>query len=163
MDIEKRIQIIEDIEEIKKLKATYCYFCDEAINSGNSAKIEELLEKHFSKNATALFVSLGDFDTYEKVYDFYTKAVLDWLSFTIHMVHNPIIEVDGNNAAGQWYFDVPGIQKANNKATWLMGQYNEKYIKEDGIWKFLYIKAAFTMLTPYTDFIENTNRFQEAE
>ena len=161
MDLEKKIQMLEDREAIKELRATYCYLVDEGCNNNDRSKLEELMAKYFSKDATAEFQPLGKFDTYEEVHNFYTKTVPDLLSFCVHMVHNPVIKIDGNNATGEWYFDVPAIYRQTNKSVWIMGKYEEKYIKEDGVWKFLFVKANFYYFAPYTDVIEKTKRFMD--
>jgi len=54
---EERIRVLEDIESIKKLKASYCYLVDAAV-AGDRCQVDELL-MHFSDDARADFDILG--------------------------------------------------------------------------------------------------------
>ena len=67
------------------------------------------------------------------------------------MVHNPIIEVNGDKASGRWYFDVPLTMIEGNQAVWLTGMYEEEYIREGGKWKYLNMKCTFFYMTPYEE------------
>lgn len=48
----------------------------------------------------------------------FTKELL----FTRHMVHMPLIEIDGDEAVGKWYLDCPSIL-GNGEVAWTQGTY----------------------------------------
>ena len=47
------------------------------------------------------------------------------LPFAIHMVMNPIIEVDGDRATGGWYLFQPCPYADGNQAIWGSARYDE--------------------------------------
>ena len=63
------------------------------------------------------------------------------MSFSQHMVVNPIIEVNGDDARGTWYFFGPFTFTKNNQATWQATRYLEDYVKVDGRWKFRHLQV----------------------
>ncbi|RJP74346.1 MAG: nuclear transport factor 2 family protein [Candidatus Abyssobacteria bacterium SURF_17] len=148
-DLEKRIQVLEDIEAIRKLKALYCYLVDAAV-AGDVSKWDELLE-HFTVDAWADFELLGRYEGIENVSKLFKEVVASLLSYSAHMVSNPIIEVNGTEARGRWYVHVPLTGKAENMAGWLQGRYDEEYVKINGKWKWKSMTTTFDFITPYDD------------
>ena len=135
--IEKRLAVLEDIEAIKKLKSLYCYLADAGIN-GDVAKMDELMT-YFADDAWIDFGTAEAPDVHkgkEAVTQFYKGFVCEALSYSAHMVANPIIEVQGETAKGRWYVFVPCTVKETNSASWLFGKYEETYVKLDGQWKW---------------------------
>jgi hypothetical protein len=136
-DINKRITVLEDIEAIKNLKSLYCYLADAGIN-GDASKLDELMT-HFTDDARIDFGQADAPDIHEgkaAVTKFYKDNVCEALSYSAHLVANPIIEVNGNNAKGRWYVFVPCTIRGTNTASWLFGKYEEVYVKMNGQWKW---------------------------
>jgi hypothetical protein len=73
------------------------------------------------------------------------------VSFCMHMVHNPIIEVNGDRATGRWYYEAPTTDAATNRAQWMAGRYEEEYVREDGRWKFASIRTQWQYISPYDE------------
>lgn len=142
-DLAKRIQRLEDIEAIKQLRARYCYLVDQG-------RSEELLAL-FTADAKGEYGPLG---TYDKagLANFFKQTVPAALPFCMHMVHNPVIEVHGSAASGQWYFEVPAIHGPSERAVWISGRYEEEYRKEGNAgWQFSLIRAIFNYFTPFDE------------
>ena len=97
-DLRRRMTVLEDIESIKNLKASYCYLVDAAV-AGDTAKWDELLIR-FTDDARADFDMLGVYEGKTGVEKLYRELVASSLSYSAHMVSNPIIEVDGEKAMG---------------------------------------------------------------
>ena len=55
---------------------------------------------------TADFGSIGHYEGKIELTKFFRDAILSSFPFFTHMFHNPIVEVKGEKAAGQWYFEV---------------------------------------------------------
>lgn len=149
-ELAARIRVLEDIEEIKKLKARYCYLCDAGL--GDERVCDELLS-HFSDRAKVDF-GLGptsQFEGKEGLKIFFGKVVPETLSFCMHMVHNPIIDVHGDRATGKWYYEVPTTNRASGGAEWMAGTYEEEYVRENGRWKFAFIRTRWKFITPYDE------------
>jgi hypothetical protein len=145
-----RVQALEDIEAIKKLKATYCYLCDAGLGE---ERIRDELLSHFSEHAKVDF-GLGPasvHETKEGLKTFFGQVVPGAVCFCMHMVHNPIIEVDGDRATGRWYYEVPATDAASNRAQWMAGIYEEEYVRENGEWKFASMKTKWNYISPYEE------------
>jgi len=142
-DLEARIFFLENLEKIKRLKASYCYYVDKE-------NLEGLMEL-FTEDASIDFGIFGKHKGWEAVKKFFKDIVLGELSFNLHMVHNPIIEINGDKATGKWYFEVPSIERKKERAIWIAGIYEEKYVKENEKWMFSFIKADFKFYSPYEE------------
>ena len=81
---------------------------------------------------------------------FFLQLLPAQLAFSMHMVHNPIVEVDGDTAKGKYYFEAPTTFKPDNKAFWLAGIYEEEYARVKGEWKITFLKAIFHYTAPFT-------------
>ena len=145
-----RVQVLEDVEAIRKLKATYCYLCDAGL--GDDRNRDELIS-HFTANARVDF-GMGPasiFEGPEGLKIFFGQVVPTSTPFCMHMVHNPIIEVHGDRATGKWYYEAPTTDAATDKAQWMAGTYLEEYVRENGEWKFASIRTVWTYITPYDE------------
>lgn len=65
-----------------------------------------------------------------------------------HMLHNPIIEVDGDEATGRWRHEVPAVT-VEGDAVWLQGVYDHEYRRVDGDWKCSVYTVTPAYATPY--------------
>ncbi len=149
-ELEARIRVLEDIESIRKLKATYCYLCDAGLDEKRN---RDALVAHFTENACVDF-GLGpasQFTGRAGLEVFFGQVVPGAVSFCMHMVHNPIIEVDGDAATGTWYYEAPTTDAASDRAQWMAGTYEEEYVRESGEWKFASIKTRWKYITPYDE------------
>ncbi|MGB9499204.1 MAG: nuclear transport factor 2 family protein [Dissulfuribacterales bacterium] len=144
--MEQRIQIIEDIESIKKLKHLYCYLADAGI-AGNLSKMDELM-MHFTDDAWIDFGELGIHKGKEMISKFYKEFVATFLSYSAHMLSNPIIKVDGDKAEGSWYVFVPCTIRDTNTPVWLQAKYDETYVRVGDEWKWASMVTRFDFITP---------------
>jgi len=150
-DLNKRIAVLEDIEAIKKLKARYCYLADAGIK-GDISKMDELMT-YFADDAWIDFGTADSPDVHkgkEAVSRFYKVNVCDALSYSAHLVANPIIEVDGDKARGSWYVFVPCTLREADSASWLSGKYEDGYVKINGQWKWTSIIFRAEFNSPFT-------------
>jgi hypothetical protein len=135
--LEKRLTRIEDRETIKELKARYCAICD---------------DDHNPDAMTTLFVEDGiweggDFGKAQghaairKLFQGFQQLI----SFSQHMVMNPIMDIDGNQAKVTWYFLGPFTFRKENEAKWTAVRYEDDYVKVNGEWKFKHLRAFIRM------------------
>ncbi|MDH3213115.1 MAG: nuclear transport factor 2 family protein, partial [Myxococcales bacterium] len=85
-ELEARIRVLEDIEAIRKLKATYCDLCDAGL--GDARNVEALVA-HFTEDAKVDF-GMGDasvFQGRDGIRIFFGQLVPGSVSFCMHMVH----------------------------------------------------------------------------
>jgi len=145
-DLEAKIITMEEIEKIKILKSNYCFLVDEIV-AGDNKKIEEFMGK-FTDDAWIDFTEFGKHEGKGAISAFYSDIVAQVLSYSAHMVSNPIIEVNGNTATGRWYFEVPCTIRVANKPAWIQGKYYEQYRKIGGEWKWSSITTRFDFFSP---------------
>jgi hypothetical protein len=140
-DLAKRVRRLEDIEELKKLKAQYCAYCDDNYNPEGLA---------------GLFIEDGVWDAgegfgrhvgHEAIKAFF-RAVSKDITFAAHMVLNPVLEVDGDRATGKWYILMPATLKETT-AAWLLGKYDEEYVRVRGRWMYKSLKADILFFSPH--------------
>ena len=142
-DLERRIKTLEDIEEIKRLKARYCAYCDENYDAEGIAGL-------FTEDAVWDGGIRGRADGQQEIRDFFTQAA-QRLPFAIHMVMNPIIQVDGDHATGMWYLFQACTYAEDNRAVWGSGRYDEKYVRVDGDWKFRHLTRTSHFWPPFDE------------
>ena len=141
-DLEARIQALEEIEAIKQLKARYCYLVD-------SGKWQDVV-KLFTKDARIKF-PFGAGKGTAAIINFYRETLPSQRSFILHTLHNPIIEIKGEQATGKWYYQSSGTVLSTNQARWGAGIYHDKFVKENGGWKFKEIIVESIYSTPYDE------------
>ncbi|MBM3925054.1 MAG: nuclear transport factor 2 family protein [SAR202 cluster bacterium] len=139
-DLGQRLQRLEDIEAIKNLKARYCLYCDDNFNVD---KIVPL----FTPDAEWVATSFGPFKGHDQLRDFWTN-ITKRLTFAIHYVSNPIIEVRGDTAHATWYLLEPGTIEGK-QAIWIMGVYHDDMVKIKGRWLFKRVQLDIHFRTPY--------------
>ena len=136
-DAQKRLRVVEDIEQIKQLQYRYlnCVMFAEYDNIGDlfaenaetrfsfgteprpPTKGRAAIEKMFQRPGGHHVGKEGDFE-----------------------VH-PIISVDGDTAKGNWVMYIMYFYPRTGQSLfWVQGIYDVDYIRENGEWKFKYLK-----------------------
>ena len=145
-ELVSRIQRIEDMEAIRKLKHEYCYACDDNYNV-------EILKALFTADATWQAEGFGIFSGTEEIGNFFS-GVSRQIVAAAHLVVNDIIHIDDNglNATGVWRNIQPATindDAGDPQAMWLLARYDEKYIKLDGKWLFKELIASIQFSASY--------------
>jgi uncharacterized protein (TIGR02246 family) len=132
--LEQRLQVLEDIESIRQLKARYCQACDDDHNPDAVAAC-------FVEDGLWEGPNLGVHAKGRAAIRDYIGGVRDSgrMRNSAHMVMNPIIAVDGDVATGQWrllmlYTTRPVDGKVEHYR--IIGTYDEVYVRRDGAWLF---------------------------
>ncbi len=138
-ELERWVQTQEDIRAIQNLKARYAAFCDDSYNADGIASL-------FTEDAVWEAPWQGRFEGREAIREFF-RQVSNTITFSVHGVLNPIIEVDGDTARASWYLFQPCV--INGQAHWVSGRYADEYVKVDGSWYFKSLKVASFFRAPY--------------
>ena len=133
MDLEARITRMEDIEAIRQLKARYCEICDDDHNPGDILTL-------FTVDGIWEGKGIGRAVGHDEIQALF-KTFQQSMTFTQHMVQNPIIEVDGDTAAGRWYF-FGMFTFTEGQKRWQAARYHEQYQKLAGQWKIKHLTIA---------------------
>ncbi|HKD68026.1 MAG TPA: nuclear transport factor 2 family protein [Candidatus Binataceae bacterium] len=142
--LEKRVRLLEDIEEISKLKARYCNYVDGGWDRPT----------HDYDGVASIFVEDGVWEavptiraeTREGIRDYFKQA--QNISLAFHRISNPIIEVDGDQATGNWHVLV-ALTQPNGRAVWIGGIYNDDFVRTPEGWKFQKLGFTFAFNVPY--------------
>ena len=144
-EIEARITVLEDIEEIKNLMSTYEYLID-------THQSDDLVAL-FADNAKAEWNILGSYEGKEAIANVLKNIVSGTLIWSAHMLLNPLVTVQGDKAKGTFYLfgpsTIPGPE--GESAIWVQGRYDNEFVKEGGKWKFSLIRFVFKFMTPYEE------------
>ena len=140
-DIEWRLRVLEDIEEIKRLKARYCAFCDDSFNL-------EALATVYTEDAYWEMARYGTAQGRDQILVMMSGSP-QRTPFVVHMVMNPIIEVDGDKATGVWYLFMARTHAEGDQAVWGSARYDEEYTRVGGEWKISRQKVTENFRTPF--------------
>lgn len=149
--LEARLQALEDIEEIRRLKARYGELVDSRFDDEGflapervapiADQIADLFTRDGVWNGAALGVSRGRDEIRER---FLTST----LTFSWHFFVKPFIEVSGNAATGRWDILSP-CTRNGDEPYWMAGVEEDEYQREDGVWKHKSMKLRVVFMSPY--------------
>ena len=142
-ELEQRVRALEDVNEIRLLKAQYAAYCDDNYNPD---KIAEL----FVEDATWESGALGRFEGREAIREFF-RGASKIFTFAIHYGLNPQIEVNGDAAKARWYLFMPCTVSDGNKAMWRAGIDDEEYVRVKGKWMFKSKTSTSIFSTPFEE------------
>ena len=125
--LERRIQILEDIEAIKKLKGKYIRCVDK--------KLWKELETCFVEDAEAHYGENLDFQSRKAILDFLKGSLGQDIFISSHECHLPEIDITSDTTAkAKWQLhDYLIIQPNSTMTGW--AYYDEEYVKAEGEWK----------------------------
>ena len=135
-----RIQVLEDIEAVKKLKARYCNAAD--------AGDKDLFLGCFTSDATwdggESFGRYEGRDAIRGLFESLPKVISFGDSIKV------LIEVDGDRATGRWYLLEPcTMLEGGEQAVLGSAFYDEEYVKEGGEWKIATLKLTPAFWSPF--------------
>lgn len=128
-DLEARIKVLEDIENIRRLKAAYCEACDD---DHNGAAVAALFIPDGVWQQSGDRAHEGRAEIAAKMLGIRGKK---YMARSTHMVTNPVIDVDGDEATGNWKF-VMMYTATDGAFIRIIGHYNEQYTRHESEWHF---------------------------
>ena len=141
--LDARIRRLEDLESIRQLKYRYCNLCDEDYPPDALAAL-------FTEDAVWDGGLLGRAEGRAAIRKFFA-ACSKTVSFAVHHVINPLIEVDGDAATGLWLLWQPIVFTRGDRAAWLAARYHDRYRRVGGEWLFEHVRVETRALSPYED------------
>ena len=142
-NLERRIRVLEDIEEIKVLKRRYCAYCDDNFDADGIASV-------FTEDAVWDGGPRGKMEGRGQIRRYFQKTP-QWMPFAVHMVLNPIIEVNGDTAKGTWYLFQACTLAEGDQAIWGSARYDEDYVRVNGQWLVQHLRLTSNFWTPFED------------
>ena len=141
--LERRIQRLEDLEAIKQLKARYAAYCDAHYDADALAEL-------FTADAVWDGGILGYNEGRETIRQFF-RGSSQRISFALHYIVSPIIEIDGDTAHGTWYLLQTCTYAQENQAVWGAATYHDRYVRDHGVWKFQHVRLTSHFWTPFEE------------
>jgi uncharacterized protein (TIGR02246 family) len=139
--IERRLQVLEDAEAIRNLKARYAALCDQQYDADRIAML-------FTEDALWESPGLGRFEGREAIRNSFRGAT-EIFSFAIHYSLHGHIEGEGDTARARWYLFMPCTVASGNRAMWRASIDHETYVRVDGTWMFRHKRSEPLMNIPF--------------
>jgi len=127
-ELRARIQVLEDIEDIKRLRSKYFRCLD--------GKLWDEMAECFTEDVTTSYFN-GElkFNGRDATIQFFKLGLTDAL-LGLHHGHHPEIEITSETTArGTWELYNYLIDKEHNVGQRIGGVYQDEYIRENGQWK----------------------------
>jgi uncharacterized protein (TIGR02246 family) len=129
MNIEQRLQRLEDVREIEQLKFQYASYCDDNYNSEGIASL-------FTEDGSWVVDGEGGSMRGHAEIKAHFKALPAHISWALHFVTQPQIDIseDGQSATGRFYLFC--VCTIDGEAVVLTLNYTNKFRKQNGKWLF---------------------------
>jgi ketosteroid isomerase-like protein len=131
-ELEKRVRVLEDTEEIKSLHREYLFYI-------SNLEMDKALDC-FADDITVEVANYGPRKGREETSKFFRDVIYNNVSRSkdAHFTGQAVIRVDGEKASGHWMFY--RLVPAPSPVRWVQGRYDCEYVKEKGRWKFSLLK-----------------------
>jgi hypothetical protein len=154
LSVEKKVQVLEDIEDIQKLQRAYGFYLEHWM-------AEDIIDLFADGPDTTLMVAAGQYHGKDAIVRFFHHGKegesRHGIPELLHQVMqlSGVIHVDpnGKKAHGRWYgFGANAFPAAGGKANpgWMNGVYEIDYVKENGKWKLKKVHWCMTFRAPWT-------------
>lgn len=153
MNDAQKIQTLLDIVEIKELKANYCVLVDRAQAQGveEAKKFAALFADEFELDLSQIPGGPDPMRTHESMINFFGEVLFEATNWTFHSATNPILDVTGDSATGQWSLHAQAVlagTPVEAPPLNVFGEYDEEYVRTADGWKFA--KVLFRDQSPPT-------------
>jgi len=146
VQVAQRLQVLEDIEAIRKLKARYCQHCDDDHNP-------EQLAKLFASDAVWEATSNGRYEGNAAIREFFANLRASGrIRNSAHNAMNPDIEVSGDTAQGHWRLIMlytANVPEPLPSFYRIIGWYRETYVRTSEGWRFQTLFCQVEENAPY--------------
>lgn len=142
-DLAARIDRLESIEAITKLKHRYMRYCDLGYPPDKLGPL-------FTEDAVWTSKDFGHHAGRAAIEAFF-GGVSAQIVFAAHLAMNFIIDVNGDHATGTWRILMPCTFMEDGKkvSRWLLGDYDEEYVRQNGVWLFSKIDYVMNYSVPH--------------
>ena len=139
-NLEKAIQRLADLEAIRDLARRYAHFVwqEQPLNAVELFAVDGVMDMGED----------GAIEGRDNLRAVYSDKIGG--EMMLHpFVHNHVIELDGDEASGTCYLDLRCTRE--DQSLMGSGYYNDRYVREEGEWKFKSRKLNMCYLVPPTE------------
>ena len=134
VSVESRLRRLEDIEEIRKLKSLYSHFANVGEGSGDPEKFAALFTEDCIWDLSGREIR-GRPGIIERL-----REIEKLQYIGLHFSLNPRIEVNGDEASGEWDLIFPVFPPNKTQHTTVCGFYWDRFRRTSEGWRFTYVK-----------------------
>lgn len=117
-----------DADAVRRLKHEYCH----TIDAGEYDAWVSL----FVEDGRFLQYDAEIHEGHEELAAFATGPFDDAYEHTAHVVTNPVVDVEGDEATGRWYL-LLFYRDADGAVGWKQGAYEDRFRRVDGEWRIV--------------------------
>jgi hypothetical protein len=126
----------EDVVAIQNLKARYCVAVDAL--TADTASAAETFRSIFHQRAVAEYG--GDpVIGIAALTEFLCSAIAGNSEWRVHMIHTPLIVVDGDRATGDWTLLVH-LKRPGGTVDVLLGRYSDEFVRTAEGWRIARVR-----------------------
>jgi len=143
-DLLRRVERLEAIEAITRLKHQYLAYADDSFDPDGIASL-------FTEDALWDGEAFGRYVGREAIRKHFRDDAGDFI-FCAHLAANPIIDIDGpDKARGKWRMLMLATMRSQGQKEdrWFLCAYDEEYQRVDGKWLFKSIKCHANFFAPH--------------
>ena len=150
--LERRLAVLEAVEEIRRLKSRYADLVDDRYARGAPRGPEELADR--ARRIAELFTEDAVWDGGPALgicrgrSEVERRMAQPTLLFSWHYFVKPHIEVEGERAHGRWDLLAP-CTTSDGRPHWMAGVEDDAYRKVDGVWLHAAMKLRVVFLAPH--------------
>jgi len=139
--LEERVQHLEDVEAIKRLKVRYAELCDEGFDP-------DAIVSLFTADGVWDAGAFGCFRGAAEMAAYWAETARV-TQFALHYMVNHVVDLEpgATEATGRCY--LLGTATREGQAYWMAVRYKERYRKVDGRWLFAEMQLHPAFMTPY--------------
>jgi hypothetical protein len=147
-----RLQRVEDIAEIQRLKAEYGRLTDARYD--RNGVVERTEVERLAAEITDLFSDdavwdggkgLGVSTGRDQIYQRFCEPTL---RFSLHYFVKPEIVVDGDRASGRWDILAPCTTR-DYRPVWMAGYEDDEYVRVEGRWLHSAMRLTVAFMAPH--------------
>lgn len=124
--------MLSDYEQINNLLVRYCFVTDRGSAEDIAACFWGDAEVDFGGR-----VNRGK-AAFTRGFETWITKMRDPVVGLRHILHAPLIEIDGETATSEAYYDADGHSKNKGKLIQLRGIYKDRLEKREGDWRFIH-------------------------
>lgn len=118
--------------EIANLKARYCLASDMCTHDEPAAR--EIFATLFTDDFTGDY-GMVEFANSAALGDFMAQAIGGGSEWMVHMLHSPLIQINGTEATGDWTVSATSKKRADGELQQILGRYSDKFRLTDKGWR----------------------------
>jgi hypothetical protein len=156
LDMQTRMRLLEDAEEIRWMKAYYAQVCDGKFTSDHKlrpqdaidAAVGPMVERVFAEDASWEGSPSGGPAVVGREAIFQRLRSNFW-TFAMHYYVNPLIGIEGDTAHARWMLWEPCTDLETGKALWMSAVTEDDYVRTAEGWRIKRYVVHYKFLTPF--------------